>query len=78
MPMRTVAGAAVDAFGQADGSATRTAIVAQGQLSSDDRTAALKRMGIEQRFGALHLGAAIAEPTRAARGMFDLRYSFSW
>ncbi|WP_425336155.1 hypothetical protein [Sinorhizobium numidicum] len=57
--------------------ATRTALVAQGQLSSDG-ISGLSRIGVEQEFGNLHLGAAVAEPLLAPRSIFELRYSLKW
>ncbi|WP_085031975.1 hypothetical protein [Ensifer aridi] len=57
--------------------ASRTALVAQGQFSSDG-VRGLTRVGIEQKFGNLHLGAAVADPLLAPRSIFDIRYSLRW
>jgi hypothetical protein len=57
--------------------ATRTSIVAQGRFSGDS-ISGLSRIGVEQKFGNLRLGAAVSEPLLAPRSIFDLRYSFEW
>ncbi|MCA1366187.1 hypothetical protein I6F15_02045 [Bradyrhizobium sp. BRP14] len=58
-------------------SASRTSIVAQSQLSGDGLRG-LSRIGVEQKFGNLHLGAAVADPLLAPRSVLNLRYSLSW
>ncbi|MCZ4089600.1 hypothetical protein [Sinorhizobium psoraleae] len=57
--------------------ATRTSLVAQGELSSDG-ISGLSRIGFEQKFGNLQLGAAVADPLLAPRSVFDIRYSLRW
>ncbi|THK39962.1 hypothetical protein EHS39_02065 [Ensifer sp. MPMI2T] len=57
--------------------ATRTSLVAQGELSSDG-ISGLSRIGLEQKFGNLQLGAAVVDPLLAPRSVFDIRYSLKW
>ncbi|WEX87395.1 hypothetical protein PZN02_003780 [Sinorhizobium garamanticum] len=57
--------------------ATRTSLVAQGELSGDG-ISGLSRIGLEQKFGNLQLGAAVVDPLLAPRSVFDIRYSLKW
>ncbi|MBP1882585.1 hypothetical protein [Sinorhizobium mexicanum] len=57
--------------------ATRTSVVAQGELSADGINS-VSRIGFEQKFGNLQLGAAVVDPLLAPRSVFDIRYSLRW
>lgn len=57
--------------------ATRTSLVAKGELSGEGING-LSRIGLEQKFGNLQLGAAVVDPLLAPHSVFDIRYSLKW
>lgn len=57
--------------------ATRTSIVVDSRLSGEGLSG-LDRIGVEQRFGNLKLGAAVVDPLLAPRSLITLRYGLKW
>ncbi|PST24966.1 hypothetical protein C7U60_07350 [Mesorhizobium plurifarium] len=57
--------------------ASRTSLTVQSQVSSGGLSG-VSRIGVEQNFGNLRLGAAVAEPLLEPRSVFDIRYSLKW
>lgn len=57
--------------------ASRTSLTVQSQVSRDG-VSGVSRIGVEQNFGNLRLGAAVADPLLAPRSVVDVRYSLKW
>ncbi|WP_412550114.1 hypothetical protein [Sinorhizobium meliloti] len=66
-----------DAIRQARVSHSRTSLTVQSQVSRDG-VSGVSRIGVEQNFGNLRLGAAVADPLLAPRSVVDVRYSLKW
>ncbi|MFC0809137.1 MULTISPECIES: hypothetical protein [Sinorhizobium] len=57
--------------------ASRTSLTVQSQVSRDG-VSGVSRIGVEQNFGNLRLGAAVADPLLEPRSVVDVRYSLKW
>lgn len=56
---------------------SRTSLTVQSQASSSGLSG-VSRIGVEQNFGNLRLGAAVADPLLEPRSVFDISYSMRW